>query len=427
MIEYRDTPVTRDAPTRSVWRDFSASTLVTGLVAVLVGYGSSAVIIFQAAEAAGASDAQIGSWLWALGIGMGLTSLGLSLRYRMPILTAWSTPGAALLATSLPGVPMEQAIGAFLFSAALITLCGVTGLFGALVKRIPPALAAALLAGVLLRFGIELFATLANAWLLPLAMLASYVLGRRFAPRYAIVLVLLVGVSLTAMQGELSLAGVSLAPTLPVFTAPAFSLATLVGVGIPLFVVTMATQNLPGITVLRAAGYRPPTSPLIGWTGAATLGLAPFGGFALNLAAISAAVCMGREAHEDPSRRYTAGVAAGVGYLVLGVFGATVTALFAALPGALIAALAGLALLGTIGNGLAAAMADERQRDAALVTFLFTASGVTLLGIGAAFWGLVAGMAVLWLGAGRRPAERPLTQERATQEKVTQDKQATIG
>ena len=167
MIEYRDTPVTRDAPTRSVWRDFSASTLVTGLVAVLVGYGSSAVIIFQAAEAAGASDAQIGSWLWALGIGMGLTSLGLSLRYRMPILTAWSTPGAALLATSLPGVPMEQAIGAFLFSAALITLCGVTGLFGALVKRIPPALAAALLAGVLLRFGIELFATLANAWLLP--------------------------------------------------------------------------------------------------------------------------------------------------------------------------------------------------------------------------------------------------------------------
>ncbi|WP_355660855.1 benzoate/H(+) symporter BenE family transporter [Halomonas salifodinae] len=391
-----------EASRRSPWRDLSPSTVTAGLVAVLVGYGSSAVIIFQAAEAAGASQAQIGSWLWALGIGMGLTSLGLSLRYRMPVLTAWSTPGAALLATSLPGVPMEEAIGAFLFSAALITLCGVTGLFGALVKRIPPALAAAMLAGVLLRFGIDLFATFETQWLLPLAMLLAYALGRRFVPRYAIVLVLLTGVVVTAAQGQLQLDGIALAPTLPIFTAPSFALSTLIGVGIPLFVVTMATQNLPGITVLRAAGYPAPSSPLIGWTGATTLVLAPFGGFALNLAAISAAVCLGREAHEDPARRYTAGVAAGAGYLVLGVFGATVTALFAAFPSELVMALAGLALLGTIGNGLAGAMAEPEQRDAALVTCLFTASGVTLLGIGAAFWGLLAGMAMLGLHAWRR-------------------------
>ncbi|MBF8221112.1 benzoate/H(+) symporter BenE family transporter [Halomonas sp. 328] len=391
-----------EASRRSPWRDLSPSTVTAGLVAVLVGYGSSAVIIFQAAEAAGASQAEIGSWLWALGIGMGLTSLGLSLRYRMPVLTAWSTPGAALLATSLPGVPMEEAIGAFLFSAALITLCGVTGLFGALVKRIPPALAAAMLAGVLLRFGIDLFATFETQWPLPLAMLLAYALGRRFVPRYAIVLVLLTGVVVTAAQGQLQLDGIALAPTLPVFTAPSFSLSTLIGVGIPLFVVTMATQNLPGITVLRAAGYPAPSSPLIGWTGATTLVLAPFGGFALNLAAISAAVCLGREAHEDPARRYTAGVAAGAGYLVLGVFGATVTALFAAFPAELVMALAGLALLGTIGNGLAGAMAEPEQRDAALVTCLFTASGVTLLGIGAAFWGLLAGMAMLGLHAWRR-------------------------
>ncbi|TFH85426.1 benzoate transporter BenE [Billgrantia azerbaijanica] len=390
---------------RSLWRDLSLSTLVAGLVAVLVGYGSSAVIIFRAAEAAGATQAQIGSWMWALGIGAGLTSLGLSWRYRIPVLTAWSTPGAALLATSLPGIPLDEAIGAFLFSAALITLCGVTGLFETLVRRIPASLAAALLAGVLLRFGLETFATLEDGWPLPLAMLIAYGLGKRFAPRYAIVLVLLTGVGIAGVQGQLSLAGVSLAPTLPVFTAPSFSLTTLIGVGLPLFVVTMTTQNLPGTAVLQAAGYRPPNSPLIAWTGGATLALAPFGGFALNLAAISAAVCLGREAHEDPARRYTAGMTAGVGYLVLGVFGTTVTALFAAFPEALIAALAGLALLGTIGNGLAGAVADPRQRDAAVVTFLCTASGVTLLGIGAAFWGLLAGLAMLWLATGRPAPE----------------------
>ncbi|PMR75207.1 benzoate/H(+) symporter BenE family transporter [Billgrantia endophytica] len=393
------TPTTRH---RSLWRDLSLSTATAGLVAVLIGYSSSAVIIFQAAEAAGATPAQIGSWLWALGIGMGVTSLGLSLRYRMPVLTAWSTPGAALLATSLPGVPMEEAIGAFLFSAALITLCGVTGLFGTLVKRIPPTLAAALLAGVLLRFGMDLFVALERQWLLPLAMLVAYTLSRRLVPRHAIAVVLLVGIAIAAGQGHFSLDSVRLVPTVPMFTAPEFALSTLIGVGIPLFVVTMTTQNLPGITVLRAAGYQAPSSPLIGWTGAATLALAPFGGYALNLAAISAAVCMGREAHEDPARRYTAGVAAGVGYLVMGVFGATVTALFAAFPAELIMALAGLALLGTIGNGLAGAMEDAGQRDAALVTFLFTASGISLLGIGSAFWGLVAGMAMLWVGGAAR-------------------------
>ncbi|MDR5866293.1 benzoate/H(+) symporter BenE family transporter [Halomonas koreensis] len=387
----------RAQPRRSPWRDLSLSTLVAGLVAVLIGYGSSAVIIFQAAEAAGATRAQTGSWMWALGIGAGLTSLSLSWRYRVPVLTAWSTPGAALLATSLPGIPMDEAIGAFLFSSALITLCGITGLFEALVRRIPAALSAALLAGVLLRFGLETFAAVERDWRLPLAMLLAYGLGRRLAPRYAIVLVLLTGVGLAAALGQLDLAGIGLTPTWPVFTAPSFAPATLVGVGLPLFVVTMTTQNLPGTAVLQAAGYRPPSSPLIGWTGAASLALAPFGGFALNLAAISAAVCLGREAHEDPARRYTAGMTAGIGYLLLGVFGTTVTALFAAFPAALITALAGLALLGTIGNGLAGAMADARQRDAAVVTFLCTASGVSLLGIGAAFWGLVAGLAMLGL------------------------------
>ncbi|MCD1650047.1 benzoate/H(+) symporter BenE family transporter [Halomonas axialensis] len=369
----------------------SLSTIIAGFVAVVIGYTSSAAIIFQAAAAAGASTAQISSWLWALGIGMGLTSLGLSLRYRMPLLTAWSTPGAAFLATSLPGIPIEEAIGAFLFSALLITLCGVTGLFERLMRHIPSAIASAMLAGILLRFGLELFNVMERQWLLPLAMLAAWVAGRRLWPTLAVPGVLLTGVAIALLQGQISTQGIPLTPTLPVFTAPAFNPMTLLSIGVPLFVITMATQNLPGVAVLRASGYHPNSSPLIAWTGGATLLLAPFGGYALNMAAISAAVCMGPDAHPNPKRRYTAGVF----YITMGIFGATVTGIFNALPSALVLALAGIALLGTLSGGLAGAFEKSEQRDAAIVTFLLTGSGITLLGIGGAFWGLVAGLAVL--------------------------------
>ncbi len=308
---------TTTTPQARVWNDISLSTLTAGFVAVTIGYTSSAAIIFQAAAASGASEAQISSWLWALGIGTGITSFGLSLRYRMPLLTAWSTPGAAFLATSLPGVPLEEAIGAFLFSAFLITLCGITGLFERLMRHIPGAIAAAMLAGILLRFGLELFGAMQTQWLMPLVMLAAWVIGRRLWPTLAVPGVLLAGLGVALFQGQIDLQGIPLAPTTPVFMAPAFSLSTLIGVGIPLFVITMATQNLPGVAVLRAAGYQPNSSPLIGWTGGVTLMLAPFGGFALNMAAISAAVCLGPDAHADPRRRYTAGMAAGVFYLIM--------------------------------------------------------------------------------------------------------------
>ncbi|MHB0777452.1 benzoate/H(+) symporter BenE family transporter [Halomonas sp. WWR20] len=373
-------------------RDVSLSAIVAGFIAVLVGYSSSAAIIFQAADAAGASQAQISSWLWALGLGTGVTSLGLSLYYRMPLLTAWSTPGAALLATSLPGVPMSEAIGAFLFSAVLITLCGVTGLFERVMHRIPQALASAMLAGVLLRFGMDVFVAMQSRFWVPFAMFVAYLVGKRLWPRYAIVGVLVIGVGIAASQGLLHFEDFVFSLSVPVFTAPEFSLSTLVGVGIPLFVVTMASQNLPGIAVIRASGYTPSLSPLIGWTGIVTLLLAPFGGYALNLAAITAAICMGREAHPDPDRRYVASVAAGVFYTLTGVFGATVGALFAAFPHELILAVAGLALLATIGTSLAVAVKDDAHREPALITFLVTASGVTLVGIGSAFWGLVAGL-----------------------------------
>lgn len=393
-------------PRRPVLRDLSSSALIAGFVAVLVGYTSSAVIIFQAAEAAGASPLQIGAWLSMLGLGMGVTSLGLSLYYREPVLTAWSTPGAALLATSLPGVGLNEAIGVFLFSALLVLLCGVTGVFARLMERIPQAVAAAMLAGVLLQFGIDAFAALEADFILVAAMCASYLIGKRWLPRYTILLVLAVGLIVAWLQGGIEAERSALVFTAPDFVMPSFAWSSLIGVGIPLFVVSMASQNAPGVATLRAAGYRTPISPLIAWTGLATLLLAPFGGFSVCLAAITAAICMGPEAHPDPRRRYVAAAAAGGFYLLAGVFGGSIGTLFNALPHALIVTVAGLALLSTIATSLHNALADPRQREAAAVTFLITASGLTLLGIGAAFWGLIGGLITLAL---RPPGPAPVS------------------
>jgi len=369
--------------------------IVAGFVAVLVGFTSSVVIVFQAAEALGATAAQKASWIWALGLGMGLTSIGLSLRYRQPVLTAWSTPGAALLVTAGAGVSMAEGVGAFVVCAGLITLAGASGWFERVMNRIPQALAAALLAGVLARFAIDAFLQLGPEFALVAPMLLAYLAGRRWWPRYAVPGVLALGVAIVAAQGRLRLGEVDVAWAQPVFTMPAFSVAALVGVALPLFVVTMASQNLPGVAAQRAAGYDTPVSPVITATGLATLVLAPFGGYALNLAAITAAICMGREAHEDPSRRWWASVMAGVFYVVVGLAGGAVVGLIAAFPKALVLAVAGLALLGTIGSALAGAMKDEREREAALITFLVTASGLTLWSVGSAFWGVVAGVLAL--------------------------------
>ena len=311
------------------------------------------------------------------------------------MLTAWSTPGAALFVTAGVGVPMAEAVGAFFTCALLITLAGASGLFARVMGRIPQALAAALLAGVLTRFAIEGFLSLQREFTLVLAMLAVYLLGRRLWPRYAVPAVLATGVLIVALRGQLHLGGIEWALATPVFTTPAFSLPATIGIALPLFVVTMASQNLPGVAAQRAAGFDTPVSPVITTTGIATLLLAPFGGYALNLAAITAAICMGREAHADPARRYMAAVMAGLFYIVLGLLGGAVVGLIAAFPKELVLALAGFALLGTIGSGLAVAMKDEGSREAALITFLVTASGLALWGVGSAFWGVVAGASAL--------------------------------
>jgi len=365
--------------------------IVAGFVAVLVGYTSSAAIIFQAAAAAGASPLQIGGWLTMLGLGMGATSLGLSLWYRTPVLTAWSTPGAALLVTSLPGTPLNEAIGVFIFASALILICGVTGLFARVMNAIPQAISAAMLAGILLRFGMDAFGALQVNFALSGSMCLVYLLARRLLPRYAIILTLLAGLLVAAIQGNIHvMPGQS--RVMPQFIAPHFSLSSLLGIGIPFFVVTMASQNAPGIATLKAHGYTLPVSPLIAWTGLTALLLAPFGGFTVCIAAITAAICMGPEVHSDPQRRYWAAAAAGVFYLLAGVFGGAIGGLFTALPQAMIHTIAGLALLGTLAASLQRVLSDEKQRDAAAIAFLITASGVTLLGVGAAFWGLIGGV-----------------------------------
>ncbi|HXF17640.1 MAG TPA: benzoate/H(+) symporter BenE family transporter [Burkholderiales bacterium] len=383
-------------------RDISLSAVVAGFVTVLVGFTSSGVLVFQAAHAVGAGSTEIASWMWALGLGMGVTCMALSLRYRMPVVTAWSTPGAAMLITSAAGISLAQATGAFLVSALMITLAGFSGWFERAMNRIPVSIASGMLAGVLLRFGLELFVVMKAQFVMAFAMFAAYLIMRRKHPRYAVIAAFALGIAIAVAQGTLHLESVTFELATPVWVTPAFSLSALVGVAVPLFVVTMASQNVPGVAVIRASGYPIPISPVVGWTGLANVLLAPFGAFAINLAAITAAICMGSEAQEDPKRRYVASMAAGFFYLLIGLFGASVGALFAAFPHELVAAIAGLALIGTIGNGLSAAMAAEQEREAALITFLVTASGVTLLGIGSAFWGLLAGAVTLGVLRTRR-------------------------
>jgi benzoate membrane transport protein len=391
------------------FKDLSPSAFTAGFVAVLVGFTSSVAIVFQAAQAFKATPDQISSWMWALGLGMGLCTLVPSLLLRKPVMVAWSTPGAAVLATAglAGGYSMNEAVGAFMLSAALITLCGVTGWFERVMHRLPLAIASGLLAGVLARFGMQAFTAAQSNLPLVLVMLLTYLLGKRLLPRYAVPLTLLAAIAFVAADAGFAGAKVSLGLAIPVFVAPSFSLSAAISLALPLFVVTMASQNLPGVAVIQAAGFGRvkgqeqnqgiPISKIITLTGLATLVLAPFGAFALNLSAITAAICMGPEAHHEPAKRYTAAVSCGVIYVLIGLFGSAITGLLTAFPKELIAAIAGLALLGTIGSALSIALQDERHREAALITFLVTLSGVVIAGVGSAFWGVLAGALALFV------------------------------
>lgn len=381
------------------FKDLSLSAFVAGFVAVLVGFTSSVAIVFQAAQSFGATPAQITSWIWALGLGMGLCSLVPSLLLRKPVMVAWSTPGAAVLATAgaAGSFSMGEAVGAFMVCSALVILVGATRALERVADRIPMEIASALLAGVLARFGIQAFAAAQTALPLVLLMVGTYLVARRMAARYAVVVTLVVGILWVLITGQMAWSMEPVRLAMPVFVAPQWSVSAIVSLAIPLFVVTMASQNLPGMAVIRASGYELPVSRLITMTGWASLVLAPFGAFALNFSAITAAICMGPEAHEDRSKRYTAAASCGAIYIVIGLFGALVTGLLTSFPKELVVAIAGIALLSTIGNGLASALRDERHREPALITFLVTLSGITLMNIGSAFWGVVAGSLALFV------------------------------
>jgi len=377
---------------RSPARDLSVSAVVAGLVAVLVSFGGTAVLMVQAGHAAGLDAARIGSWLGSICLVLGLGGLIISLRSRMPVVLAWSTPGAALLVTALAGVPFDQAVGAFVLASALTLACGLFGWIDPIMRRVPAEIASAMLAGVLLDFGLGIFTRIGDQPALVLAMCAAYLLGKRCAPRYAVLAVMAVGLGVAAAAGQVRLDDIDWQLTEFVWTTPAFSWSAAISVGIPIFVVALASQNLPGLAILQAAGYRPAASRLVAATGLLGLAAAPFGAHSVTLGAITAAICTGPEAHPDATRRYIAAATYGLAYVLLSIVAGAVAVFFQALPPALIAALAGLALLGAILGGLAGAMANAQRREAALITLLATASGFSAWGIGSAFWGLAAGL-----------------------------------
>jgi benzoate membrane transport protein len=376
---------------------------VAGIVSVIVNYGSTFILVFQAARVAGLSPELTASWVWSISIGVGLTGMLLSWLLREPIITAWSTPAAAFLVTALATTPYAEAVGAYLVSAAAFVALGLSGWFDRVIRLIPPGVAAGLLAGILLPFGIQAFGGLSVDPGLAGLLIAAYVLFKRVTARYAVVGILVLGLALLLAQGRIDLAGLEWRLAAPVFTAPAFSLNALLSVALPLFLITLTGQYMPGMLVLRNDGFRTSANPIVTVTGLGSLLMAPFGSHAFNLAAITAAICTGPDAHEDPGKRWIAGIAAGACYVLVGVFGVTLAAVFMALPATFITTLAGLALLGTIAGSLAGALADAKTREAALVTFLAASANITLLGIGGAFWGLVIGLLAHAALHGRMP------------------------
>ncbi|WIX01836.1 benzoate/H(+) symporter BenE family transporter [Pseudomonas sp. AR5] len=374
------------------WNDLTHP-VVAGLISVIVNYGGTFILVFQAAKVAGLSPELTASWVWSISIGVGVTGIILSWVSREPIITAWSTPAAAFLVTALATTPYAEAVGAYLISAAAFVLLGLSGWFERVIRLIPPGVAAGLLAGILLQFGTGAFGGLSVDPLQAGLLITAYLVFKRFSARYAVVGILVLGLVFLLAQGRVDLSGLSLKLAAPVFTMPAFSFNALLSVALPLFLITLTGQYMPGMLVLRNDGFKTSANPIVTITGLGSLLMAPFGSHAFNIAAITAAICTGREAHEDPSRRWIAGMAAGVFYVLTGVFGVTLAAVFMAFPATFITTLAGLALLGAIGGSLATAMSDARTREASLITFLAAAANITLLGIGGAFWGLVLGLA----------------------------------
>jgi benzoate membrane transport protein len=384
-------------------RDVSVSAGLAGLVAIVIGYAGPAVVLIAAARAGHLSPALTASWVWAASIGSGLLTIGLSLWTRVPVVVAWSTPGAALLVTSIAAYPYPQLIGAYLVAAVAMVALAASGSFDALLRRIPATLVSAMLAGVLLPFVGHAATALHDAPAVTVAVLVGYLLTGRRSPRFAVPAALTLGFATAAALGGLDLHGVRLQAAVPVVTAPQLSFAAVIGVALPLFVVTLTAQNAAGLEVLRELGHPADARRLVTATGLGSVAMAPFGSHAINLAAITAALCAGPGAHPDRSRRYVAGLSAGVAYLVVGSFGASLIAVFAALPLPLVYAVGGVALLPAFTMALVAALREPAGRTSAALCLLVTASGISVAGISSPFWGVVTGLVAHLLGEADLP------------------------
>jgi benzoate membrane transport protein len=372
-------------------KDWSVSAIAAGFLAVLISYSGPAVIFFQAADVAHVSREMVASWIWGISIGAAVSGIFLSWVLKVPVITAWSAPGTALLVTLFPAITLNQVVGAYITAAVIIFLIGVSGSFDRIMRRIPPGIAAGMMAGILFQFGVNAFKSVTTMPALTFGMVAAYAVFRRLVPRYCIVLVLVSGITLAMLLGDTNVSGLELTLTTPVFITPEWTWGTTLSLALPLVLVSLTGQFLPGMAILHLSGYRTPARPIIAATSLASLGVAFFGGITIVVAAITAALCTGKDAHEDPAKRYVAGIANGVFYLIGGTFAGTIVTMFTALPKEFIAVLAGLALLGAIAANVTTVVREEDHREASVITFLATASGMSFLGLGSAFWGVVIG------------------------------------
>ncbi|ENR2983770.1 benzoate/H(+) symporter BenE [Acinetobacter baumannii] len=372
--------------------DWSISATVAGFLAVLISYSGPLIIFFQAAQRAHVSTDMMVSWIWGISIGAAVSGIYLSIKYKTPVITAWSAPGTALLVTLFPNISLNEAVAAYITSAIVIFLIGITGYFDKLLKWIPQDVAAGMMAGILFQFGISLFTASDSMPLIVFSMLIVFLIAKRLMPRYTMIWVLAAGVLLSLILGKMNPVDVSFSLAIPQWISPEWTWNSTLNLAVPLILVSLTGQFLPGMAIMKLSGYDTPAKPIITATSIASLAVACVGGITIVLASITAALCMGKDAHELKEKRYIAGIANGIFYILGGLFAGSIVMLFSLLPKELVAALAGLALLGAIATNISVAMKNDGQRDAALITFLASASGMHFLGLSSVFWGICIGV-----------------------------------
>jgi len=377
---------------KTLKNDWSISATVAGFLAVLISYSGPLIIFFQAAQRAHVSTDMMVSWIWGISIGAAVSGIYLSIKYKTPVITAWSAPGTALLVTLFPHISLNEAVAAYITSAVVIFLIGVTGYFDKLLKWIPQDVAAGMMAGILFQFGIGLFTASDSMPFIVFSMLIVFLIAKRLMPRYTMIWVLGAGVLLSLILGKMNPVDVSFSLAIPQWISPEWTWNSTLNLAVPLILVSLTGQFLPGMAIMKLSGYDTPAKPIITVTSIASLAVACVGGITIVLASITAALCMGKDAHELKEKRYIAGIANGIFYILGGLFAGSIVMLFSLLPKELVAALAGLALLGAIATNISVAMRNESQRDAALITFLATASGMHFLGLSSVFWGICIGV-----------------------------------